>query len=158
VYTAPGFALFPITLIKQIPTLQISDVDTARQALEHNHEIQRRIEIRYQGTGQQMSVKDRRELEALQREERTLTRRHRLAEESGNRRQWWEKLRSGLTPFKVAFGVILVVLGILIVISMLLTLYILRYLWLTVGLIRLNIRSVGIDVDIFLQIHKYSIL
>ena len=119
---------------------------------------QRRIEIRYQGTGQQMSVKDRRELEALQREERTLTRRHRLAEESGNRRRWWEKLRSALTPFKVAFGVILVVLGILIVISMLLTLYILSYLWLTVGLIRSNIRSVDIDVDIFLQIHKYSIL
>ena len=85
VYTAPGFALFPITLIKRIPTLQISDVDTARQALDHNRELQRRIEVRYQGTGQQMSMKDRKELEALQREERTLTRRHRLAEESGNR-------------------------------------------------------------------------
>jgi LMBR1 domain-containing protein 1 len=123
VYTAPGFALFPITLIKQIPTLQISDVDTARQALDHNRELQRRIEGRYQGTGQQMSMKDRKELEALQREERTLTRRHRLAEESGNRRRWWEKLGSALRPFKVAFGVILVVLGILIVVSMLLTLY-----------------------------------
>src|SRR5271154_3777328 len=123
VYTAPGFALFPITLIKHIPSLQISDIDSARQALEHNRESQRRIEIRYQGTSQQMSVKDRKELEALQREERTLTRRHRLAEESGNRRRWWEKLASALRPFKVAFGVILVALGILIVISMLLTLY-----------------------------------
>jgi LMBR1 domain-containing protein 1 len=123
VYTAPGLALFPITLIKRIPSLQISDEDTARQALQHNQESQRRIEVKYQGTGQQMSIKDRRELEALQREERTLARRVRLAEESGNRRRWWEKLGSALRPFKVAFGIILAVLGILIVISMLLTLY-----------------------------------
>lgn len=123
VYTAPGFALFPITLIKRIPTLQISDVDTARQELDHNRECQRRIEVKYQGIGTPMSVKDRRELEALQRRERTLTRRHRLAEESGNRRRWWVKLGSALSPFRVAFGIILVMLGILIVTSMALTLY-----------------------------------
>jgi LMBR1 domain-containing protein 1 len=128
VYTAPGFALLPITLIKQIPTLQISDVDTARQALDHNRESQRRIELRYQGTTQQMSMKDRKELESLQREERTLTRRHRLAEESGNRRTWWEKIGSVLRPFKVAFGVILAVLTVLIAVSMLLTLYFLGLL------------------------------
>ena len=98
-------------------------MDTARQELDHNRVSQRRIEIRYQGTGQQMSVKDRRLLETLQRQERTLTRRQRLAEESGNRRRWWEKLASALRPFKVGFGVILVVLGILIVVSMSLTLY-----------------------------------
>jgi LMBR1 domain-containing protein 1 len=126
VYTAPGFAVFPITLVKQVPTLQISDVDSARQALEHNRESQRRIEIKYQGTGQQMSMKDRKELEALQREERTLTRRYRLAEENGNRRGWWEKLASSLRPFKVAFGVILIVLGVLIAVSMALTLYVLQ--------------------------------
>jgi len=102
--------------------LDISDVDTARQALEHNRKSQRRIEVRYQGTGQTMSVKDRRELEALQREERTLTRRYRLAEESGNRRGWWEKVTSALRPFKVAFGFILVVFGMLIIVSMVLTL------------------------------------
>lgn len=124
-YTASGFAIFPVTLIKREPTLQISDVDTARQELDRNRESQRRIEIRYQGTGQPMSMKDRKELEALQREERTLTRRHRLAEESGNRRRWWEKLASALRPFKVAIGVVLGILGILIVVSMLLTLYIL---------------------------------
>ena len=90
VYTAPGFALFPISLIKHLPTIDINDTDTARQALDHNRESQRRIEVRYQGTGQQMSVKDRKKLEALQREERTLTRRYRLAEESGNRRSWSE--------------------------------------------------------------------
>jgi LMBR1 domain-containing protein 1 len=123
VYTAPGFALFPIHLIKRVPSVQISDVDTARQALEHNRECQRRIEIKYQGTGTTMSVKDRKELEALQREERTLTRRHRLAEESGNRRQWWVRLGSALSPFRVAFGIMLALLGILIVISMGLTLY-----------------------------------
>jgi LMBR1 domain-containing protein 1 len=123
VYTAPGFALFPITLIKRIPTLQISDVDTARQHLDHNRECQRRIEIKYQGIGTPMSVKDRKELEALQREERTLTRRHRLAEESGNRRSWWVKWGSALSPFRVAFGIILALLGILIVTSMALTLY-----------------------------------
>jgi LMBR1 domain-containing protein 1 len=122
-YTAPGFAIFPVTLIKHIPSLQISDIDTARQALDHNRESQRRIEIRYQGTGQQMSMKDRKELEALQREERTLTRRHRLAEESGNRRRWYEKLATALRPFKVAFGFILAILGILITVSMALSLY-----------------------------------
>jgi len=127
VYTAPGVALLPISFIKQASTLQISDVDSARQELEQNRVSQRRIEIRYQGTGQQMSVKDRKELEALQRAERTLTRRHRLAEESGNRRRWWEKVGSALRPFKVAFGVLLVILGMLIVISMLLTLYVLRF-------------------------------
>lgn len=123
VYTAPGFALFPINLIKQIPTLQISDVDTARQEREHNRESQRRIEVRYHGTGQSMSVQDRRLLEALQREERTLTRRQRLAEESGDRRQWREKLVSALRLFKLALGVFLVLLGILIIVSMSLTLY-----------------------------------
>lgn len=123
IYTAPGLALFPITLIKRIPTLQISDVDAARQHLQRNQESQRRIEVKYQGTTQQMSIKDRKELEALQREERTLARRLRLAEESGNRRRWWEKLGSALRPFKVAFGIILAALGILIVISMLLTLF-----------------------------------
>lgn len=122
VYTAPGLALFPITLIKRIPTLQISDEDAARQSLQRNQESQRRIEVKYQGTTQQMSIKDRKELEALQREERTLARRLRLAEESGSRRRWWEKLGSALRPFKVAFGIILAALGILIVISMLLTL------------------------------------
>lgn len=123
IYTAPGFALFPINLIKHVPTLQISDVDTARQHLEHNRERQRKIEVKYQGTGMTMTVKDRKELEALQREERTLTRRHRLAEENGNRQRWWVKVYAALRPFRVAFGVILALLGILIVISMGLTLY-----------------------------------
>jgi LMBR1 domain-containing protein 1 len=123
VYTAPGFAIFPVTLVKHIPSLQISDLDSARQALDHNRESQRRIEVRYQGTSQQMSMKDRKELESLQREERTLTRRYRLAEENGNRRQWHEKLVSALRPFKVAFGVILATLGILTTASMALTLY-----------------------------------
>ena len=157
VYTAPGLALFPITLIKRIPSLQISDEDTARQALDHNTESQRRIEVKYQGTSQQMSIKDRKELEALQREERTLHRRLRLAVESGSRRRWWEKLGSALRPFKVGFGIILVVLGILIVVSMLLTLYF-DCLWaLIVGLIRLRIRVVDINVDISCPTHKYSI-
>jgi len=121
-YTAPGFALFPITLIRRIPTLRLNDVDSARQARDHNREMQRRIEIQYQGTGQQMSVKHRKELEALQREERTLTRRLRLAEENGNRRGWWERLGSAMRPFKVAFGVLLAVMSGLIAVSMLLTL------------------------------------
>ena len=124
VYTAPGFAFFPINLMRRIPTLQISDVDSARQALEHNRECQRRIQIKYQGTGMAMSVKDRKELEALHRQERTLTRRHRLAEESGNRQGWWVKVYVVLQPFRLAFGVILALLGILIVISMGLTLYV----------------------------------
>jgi len=157
VYTAPGFALFPISLIKQIPTIQISDIDTARQALDQNREAQRRIEVRYQGTGQQMSVKDRKNLEALQREERTLTRRHRLAEESGNRRRWWEKVGSALRPFKVAFGVTLVALGILIVVSMFLTLYDLVGCGLMLGSTRSRIRFVDIGVDISSLIHKCSI-
>jgi LMBR1 domain-containing protein 1 len=157
VYTATGFASIPIRWIKPIPALQISDVDTARQARDHNRESQRRIEVRYQGTGQQMSMKDRKELEALQREERTLTRRFRLAEESGNRRTWWEKFYSTLRPFKIAFGVILAVLTLLIAISMFLTLYAVCSAALTAVLTRSKTRSVDINADTFCRTHRCSI-
>lgn len=122
VYTAPGFALFPITLISQGPS-PVSTVDSSRQALEHNRELQRRIEVRYQGTNRPMAPKDRRELEALQREERTLVRKARLAEEGGNRRAWWLRLRQVLRRFKITFGMLFLILSIIISVSMLLTLY-----------------------------------
>ncbi|GAO51283.1 hypothetical protein G7K_5388-t1 [Saitoella complicata NRRL Y-17804] len=83
-YTAPGLALLPLSLIS--PSLSpVPTTSRADQALAHNRERQRAIEVKYAGSHAQMNSKDRRALEALQREERTLVRHVRLAEEAGRK-------------------------------------------------------------------------
>lgn len=123
-YTAPGLALTPMVLIKSIPSISVTSATAAtNDALAINRERQRVLEAQYQGRGERPSSKDRRELEALQREERTLVRRQRVAEElrASRTTTFYSKLEAIGRPFKILFGVIILVISILIFVSMLVT-------------------------------------
>ncbi|RYO89770.1 hypothetical protein DL762_003047 [Monosporascus cannonballus] len=127
VYTGSGLALFPVSCIKSAPSIsapQLSE-NTASQ-LEQIRERQRQLEMRNSGRPEGMPAKDRRELEALAREERTLVRRERLAAEAQGESKsgivWaWSKLCAVFRPLKLIGGFLLVVLAVLIWVSILLT-------------------------------------
>ncbi|KUL85644.1 hypothetical protein ZTR_08866 [Talaromyces verruculosus] len=127
VYTSVGFAFLPITLIKTAPSISNPTLraNTASQ-LESNRERQRQLNARCGGDSDQLSSKDRRELDGLVREERTLIRRQRLIEEAqGEGRSWliraWFKIEAVFRPFKLLGGILLLLVAILIWVSMLLT-------------------------------------
>lgn len=126
-YTSSGLALLPISLIKTAPSISSPTLraNTAQQ-LEQNRERQRQLEGRCGGNPDLLSSKDRRELDTLTREERTLIRRQRLVEEAqGEGRGWlmrmWYKLGAILRPFKLLGGILLLVAASVIWVSMLLT-------------------------------------
>lgn len=126
-YTAAGLALLPLTLIKSAPSISAPalSASTASQ-LEANRERQRQLEGREQGNPDGLSSKDRRELESLVREERTLVRRERLAAESSGEGQnifWkiWIKLEAVFRPLKLIGGILLVIVTLIIFASMLIT-------------------------------------
>jgi LMBR1 domain-containing protein 1 len=82
-YTAAGFALMPISFIKSAPSISAPQLsESTASALERNRERQRQLEGRNAGRLDGLAAKDQRELEALVREERTLVRRERMAEEA----------------------------------------------------------------------------
>lgn len=126
-YTAAGLALLPLTLIKSAPAISAPALTESTAAqLENNQERQRQLEGRAQGNPDGLSSKDRRELDALVREERTLRRHQRLAAEaSGQDRNifWkiWLKLEAVFRPIKLLLGILLVVVVLLIFASMLIT-------------------------------------
>ena len=127
VYTAAGFALLPVAFIKSAPGISAPTLsaDTASQ-LEQNRERQRQLEGRNAGREDGLPAKDRRELDALVREERTLVRRQRLAEEAaGEGHGWllktWVKIEAVFRPLKLIGGVLLLLVAVFIWISMLLT-------------------------------------
>ncbi|GAM38779.1 hypothetical protein TCE0_033f09791 [Talaromyces pinophilus] len=127
VYTSVGFAFLPITLIKTAPSISNPTLraNTASQ-LESNRERQRQLNARCGGDPDQLSSKDRRELDGLVREERTLIRRQRLIEEAqGEGRSWliraWFKIEAVFRPFKLLGGILLLFVAIFIWVSMLLT-------------------------------------
>jgi LMBR1 domain-containing protein 1 len=104
------------------PTLKAT---TAVQ-LDSNRERQRQLESRCGGNPGLLSSKDRRELDTLVREERTLIRRQRLAEEAHDKgrsplMRAWLKLKAVFRPFKLLGGIILSLVALIIWISMLLT-------------------------------------
>lgn len=126
-YTSSGLALLPITLIKTAPSISSPTLraSTASQ-LEANRERQRQLEGRCGGNPDDLSSKDRRELDSLVREERTLIRRQRLIEEAqGEHRSWiirsWFKVEAAFRPFKLLGGIVLLLTAVLIWVSMLLT-------------------------------------
>lgn len=127
VYTGAGLALLPISLIKSAPSIsapQLSE-NTATQ-LEANRERQRQLEMRNTGREEGMSRKDRREVDALVREEQTLVRRERLAAEAqgeGHSKVYraWLKLCAVFRPIKMIGGILLLLLSIFIWVSMLIT-------------------------------------
>lgn len=126
-YTAAGLALLPVALIKSAPAISAPKLSAnTASALEQNRERQRQLEGRNAGREDGLPAKDRRELDALVREERTLVRRERLAAEaSGEGQSWvvktWTKIEAVFRPLKLLGGIFLMLLAILIWVSMLLT-------------------------------------
>jgi LMBR1 domain-containing protein 1 len=126
-YTAAGLALLPLTMIKSAPSISAPALtETTATQLESNLERQRQLEGRSQGNPDGLSSKDQRELDALVREERTLRRHQRMAQEASGEGQnifWriWLKLGAILRPIKLILGLLLVVLVLLIFVSMLIT-------------------------------------
>jgi len=126
-YTGAGLALLPISFIKSAPSISAPQLyATTASQLEQNRERQRQIEMRNAGRQDDMPRKDRRELDALVREEQTLVRRERLAAEAqGEGRsklyQFWLKLCTLFRPIKMLGGILLLVLSVLIWVSMLIT-------------------------------------
>jgi LMBR1 domain-containing protein 1 len=126
-YTAAGMALLPLALIKSAPSVSAPQLaQSTASELEGNRERQRQLEGRAQGNPDGLSSKDRRELEALVREERTLVRRERMAaENTGEGRSWivrtWIKIEAVFRPLKLIGGIILVFVALIIFASMLVT-------------------------------------
>ncbi|KAF9875800.1 LMBR1 domain containing 1 [Colletotrichum karsti] len=127
VYTAAGLALLPMSFIKSAPSISAPQLtENTASALEQNRERQRQLEMRNAGRPEGMSSKDRRELEALIREERTLTRRERLAAEASGEGhstiyKVWLKICAVFRPIKLLGGVLILLLSIIIWVSMLIT-------------------------------------
>ena len=96
--------------------------------LESNRERQRQLEGRCGGDPNILSSKDRRELDTLVREERTLIRRQRLVEEAqgeGEGQSWlmkaWVKVAAIFRPVKLLGGLLLLLIAFTTWISMTLT-------------------------------------
>ena len=127
VYTGPGLALLPVAMIKQAPSISAPTLSAnTASALEENLERQRQLEGRNEGREGGLPAKDRRELDALVREERTLRRRERLAAEaSGEGHNWlvkaWIKVEAVFRPLRLLGGLFLMLVAIFVWISMLLT-------------------------------------
>ncbi|KAL5615016.1 hypothetical protein BROUX41_005081 [Berkeleyomyces rouxiae] len=123
-YTGVGLASLPISFIRTSPSLSTPTFASVNsRALTRNRERQRRLELRNDA---RFSHKDRRELERLVREERTLVRRQRLAEEAqGLNRNWlqrvWLNICVVLKPLKLVCGLLMFIVAILVWASMLIT-------------------------------------
>ncbi|OJJ46312.1 hypothetical protein ASPZODRAFT_133342 [Penicilliopsis zonata CBS 506.65] len=126
-YTSSGLALLPIRLIKTAATIANPTFKTSIELqLETNRERQHQLGSRCGGNPELLSSKDRREFDALVREERTLIRRQRLVEETQSRDMGrlmaaWSKIEAVFWPIKLVAGIILFLSGLLVWVSMLLT-------------------------------------
>ncbi|KKK23788.1 hypothetical protein P175DRAFT_0496917 [Aspergillus ochraceoroseus IBT 24754] len=126
-YTSTGLAILPIRLIRGAPSISSKNWRaTTTTQLESNRERQRQLEGRCAGNPELLSSKDRRELDALVREERTLIRRQRLADEAQGEEQKfftraWLRIEAFFRPFKLLGGIILFLVILLTWVSMLLT-------------------------------------
>ena len=126
-YTAPGMALLPVTLIKSAPRVSAPQLAASTSSqLEQNRERQRQLEGRNEGREGGLDARDRRELEALVREERTLVRRERLAAENQGEGhnvlvRAWTKTEAVFRPLKLVGGLILLVIVLVIFASMLIS-------------------------------------
>ena len=127
VYTAPGLALLPLALIKTAPRISAPSLAaTTSSQLNQNRERQRQLEARGEGRQGGLEPRDRRELETLVREERTLVRRERLAAEAvGEDQHWairtWNKICAIFRPLKLIGGILLIFVVLFVWVSMLIT-------------------------------------
>lgn len=125
-YTGAGLALLPVTLIKSAPAISAPTLAaTTASQLEENRERQRQLEGRNAGRDEGLDPRDRRELESLVREERTLVRRERLAAEASGEQSTllkiWTKTEAVFRPLKLIGGLLLAVIAVVIFVSMLIT-------------------------------------
>ena len=126
-YTGAGLSLLPVALIKSAPSVSIPAISaTTDSELEANRERQRQLEGRNEGSQSGLNPKDRRELDALVREERTLVRRQRVAAEAaGEHDSWlvktWHKVEAVFRPLKLIGGLFLMIITIMLWVSILLT-------------------------------------
>lgn len=126
-YTGAGLALLPISIIKTAPSISAPELSqTTSSALEQNRERQRQLELRNSGRENGMPSADRRELEQLAREERTLVRRERLAAEAqgegeGKIYRAWIKLCAVLRPIKLLCGILVLIIVLIVWVSVLVT-------------------------------------
>ena len=126
-YTGAGLALLPVALIKSAPAISAPTLTaTTASELERNRERQHQLEGRNLGSDGGLPAKDRRELDALVREERTLVRRERLAAEASGENysflmKAWMKTEAVFRPIKLIGGLLLILVTIFIWVSMLLT-------------------------------------
>lgn len=127
VYTGAGLALLPISIIRTAPAISAPELhQTTATELEQNRERQRHLEMRNAGRENGMPAADRRELEQLVREERTLVRRERLAAEAqgegeGKIYRAWIKICAVLRPIKLLCGILLLLIVLVIWVSMFIT-------------------------------------
>lgn len=126
-YTAPGLALLPLALIKTAPRMSAPSIAaTTTSQLAQNRERQRQLEGRNEGREGGLDARDRRELEGLVREERTLVRRERLAAENSGEGQnfflrAWLKIEAVFRPLKLIGGLLLIIVALVLWASMLIT-------------------------------------
>lgn len=126
-YTGAGLALLPVAMVKSAPAISAPTLAaTTASQLEQNRERQRQLELRNEGREDGLDPRDRRELESLIREERTLVRRERLAAEAqGQGQSWliktWTKIEAVFRPLKLIGGLLLMLIALLIWVSMLIT-------------------------------------
>lgn len=126
-YTGAGLALLPVSFIKSAPSISAPELSaTTASALERNRELQRQLEMRNAGRPDGMSQKDRREMDALLREERTLVRRERLAAEAQGEGQntifrIWNKIQTVFRPLKLLGGILLLFIAMIVWVSMLIS-------------------------------------
>ncbi|PNS20444.1 hypothetical protein CAC42_5894 [Sphaceloma murrayae] len=127
VYTAPGLALLPLTLIKTAPRVSAPTLAANTSSeLAQNRERQRQLEARGEGREGGLEARDRRELQSLIREERTLVRRERLAAEAtGEGQHWtikvWNKICAIFRPITLLGGILLIFVVLIVWTSMLIT-------------------------------------
>lgn len=126
-YTGAGLSLLPVALIKSAPAMSAPAFSaTTDSKLEANRERQRQLEGRNAGQEGGLNPKERRELDALVREERTLVRRqHVAAEAAGEHDSWllktWHKVEAVFRPLKLLGGLLMLLVTVVLWVSMLLT-------------------------------------
>ena len=119
--------MLPVSLIKSAPRISAPQLAASTSSqLAQNRERQRQLEGRNEGREGGLDSRDRRELETLVREERTLVRRERLANENQGEGsnflvKTWIKIEAIFRPLKLIGGILLLIIILFIFASMLIT-------------------------------------
>lgn len=117
-YTSTGMSALPISLLKSKNVKDLDDEEgDAAVNLDLNRQEQRQIELRYEGTRNAMSARDKKVLESLQRRERLLIRSQRLKQEGRSRIM--ERLSQ---PIHILMGLLSLFVSLILVITLIISL------------------------------------